>query len=142
MAGVDDGAQLVVEEPLEPNAVDVAGELGDEGDIKSIVDERGDRVIVGQRLEAHLGAGQLMVQRPHDVGHPLEIGRALRRQAERTPMAIGELTKIESGGPQLAERDVGGVEHSPSGGVGDQPAAAPLEQRASPNAPRGAAGAD
>ena len=129
MAGVDDSAQLVVEEPLEPNAVDVAGELGDQGDIEAIVEQGGDRVVVGQRLEAHLGARQLLVQRPHDVGHPLEIGRALRRQAERTPMAIGELTKIESGGPQLAERDLGGVEHSPSGGVGDQPAAAPLEQR-------------
>ncbi len=129
MAGADDGAQLVVEESLESNAVDVASEFGDEGDIEAIVEQGRDRVVVGQHFEAHLGARQPLVQRPHDIGHPLEIGRALRRQAERTTMAVGQLIEVEPGGAQLAERDMGGVEHSPSGGVGDQLAAAPLEQR-------------
>ena len=129
VAGVDHGAQLVVEESLEPNAVDVAGELGDEGDIETIVEEGADRVVVCQHLEAQLGTRQLLAQRPHDIGDPLEIGRALRRHAERTPMAVGQLTEIEPGGPEFAEGDVGRVEHSTTGGVGDQPAAATLEQR-------------
>jgi predicted MFS family arabinose efflux permease len=55
MAGVDDSSQLVVEQPLEPNVVDIAGELGDQGDIETIVEQGGDRVVVGQHLEAQLG---------------------------------------------------------------------------------------
>ena len=44
-------------------------------------------------------------------------------------MPVGQLIEVEPGGAQLAERDMGGVEHSPSSGVGDQLAAAALEQR-------------
>ena len=77
-------------------------EFGDEGDVEAIVEEGGDRVVVGQRLEAQLGAGQPLVQRAHHVGHPLEVGGALRRQTERAPTAVGELTQVEAGGAQLA----------------------------------------
>ena len=36
--------------------------------------------------------------------------------------------QVEASGAQLAQGDLGGVQHPPSGGVGDQPAAASLEQ--------------
>ena len=104
-------------------------ELRDQGDVDAVVEEGGGRVVVGQRFDAQLGARELLAHRAHDVGHPLVVRGALRRQTERAAAAVGELAQVEASGAQLAQRDLRGLQHPPTGGGGDQPATAPLEQR-------------
>ena len=137
VVGTDDGAHLVIEQSVEPDSVDVSVQLRDEGDVEAVVEEGTKRVVVLQRLDAQLGLGQLLVHRAHDVGHPLVIGRALRRQPEWAPTAVGEFTQVEAGGPQFAERDAGGVQHPPPGGGGDEAAAAFARTAAWRAGPRG-----
>ena len=70
VARAHDGAQLVVEQALQPHAVDVAVEFGDESDVETVVEEGSDRVVGGQRLDPQLGAGEpLMQQRTTSAIH-------------------------------------------------------------------------
>ena len=109
--------------------VDVAVELADEGDVETVVEEGGERIVGGQRLDTQHGAWEPLMQRGHHIGHPLVVGGALRRQTERAPATVGELVQVEASGAQLAQSGLGRVQHPSSGAVGDQPPAASLEQR-------------